>query len=338
MKIAIDIMNGDNSPSSVINGAVKFLKNCNDTTLFLVGKKNIFEKNKNKLKAIKKSNYKFISAEDNILESDSITRLFKNRPESSLIKCIQLLKDKTVDAIVSAGSTGALLSSSLMMLGKIENIKRPGLGAYIPTEKGGFVLCDVGANSNNKPIHLLQFSLMATAYIKYLENKKNPKIALLNIGKEDNKGNKLSVETYKLLDKYSKNFIGNIESRYIFNNDADIVICDGFTGNIVLKLIEGTINKMISWTRTSIDNHSISKLAKPMLYPVFNDIKKTFDYEEHGGVPLLGINGVVIKCHGSSNDKAIYNGLLHAKKCIENNFIKEISESLNSIKIDYEQI
>ena len=338
MNIAIDIMNGDNSPSSVINGAIQFLKKSNNTTLYLVGKKKIFNQYKKKLKSIKSSRYVLTSAEEDILDSDSITRLFKNRPESSLIKCIQLLKDKTVDAVVSAGNTGGLLASSLIMLGKIKDIRRPALGAYIPTEKGGFVLCDVGANSNNKPIHLLQFSLMASAYIKYLENKKNPKIALLNIGKESNKGNSLSVETYELLKKYSKNFIGNIESRYIFNNDADIVICDGFTGNVVLKLIEGTINKMISWTRTSIDNHSISKLAKPMLYPVFNDIKKTFDYEEHGGVPLLGINGIVIKCHGSSNNKAIYNGLLHAEKCVENNFIKEISTSLNSIDIDYDKI
>ena len=159
-----------------------------------------------------------------------------------------------------------------------------------------------------------------------------------NIWKESNNGNNLCTETYELLNKYSENFIGNIESRYILNNEADIVICDGFTGNIVLKLIEGTINKMISWTTNSINNHSISKLAKPMLFPVFKDISKTFDYEEHGGVPLLGVNGIVIKCHGSSNDKAIYNGLLHAEKCIQNDFISEIKKSLNSIQIDYASI
>ena len=249
---------------------------------------------------------------------------------------VNIVKDNEVDAIVSSGNTAALLSSSLMMLGKIEKIKRPALGAFIPTEKGGFVLCDVGANSDNKPIHLLQFSLMASAYIKYLENIKNPKIALLNIGIEKNKGNNLSIDTYKLLDKYSQNFIGNIEARYILENKADIVICDGFTGNIVLKLIEGTVNKMIQWTKKSINQHSVSKLAQPLLYPVFKDIKKNFDYEEHGGAPLLGVNGIVIKCHGASNEKAILNGLLHAKKCVENNFISKIKESLNNLHIEEE--
>ena len=128
------------------------------------------------------------------------------------------------------------------------------------------------------------------------------------------------------------NFIGNLESRYLFDNKADIVVCDGFTGNIVLKLIEGLIAKMINWTRKSINNHSISKLAKPMLYPVFKDIKKSFDYEEHGGTPLLGVNGIVIKCHGSSNYKAIENAILKAEKCIEGDFIEAIKKSLNKIK------
>ena len=334
MKIAIDIMSGDLPSSSTLNGSINYLNKYPNDFLYLVGKKNFFNKRKSSLNQTKNNNYKLVYAEDDILVSDSITRLFKNRPESSLIKSINLLKNKEVDAAVSSGNTGALLASSLMLLGKIDKIRRPALAAFIPTDKGGFVLCDVGANSDNKPIHLLQFSLMASAYIKYLENINNPRIALLNIGQESNKGNVLTTETYKLLDKYSENFIGNLESRYILDNRADIVICDGFTGNIVLKLIEGTIKKMIDWTTDSINNHSISKLAKPMLFPVFSDIKKNFDYEEHGGAPLLGVNGVVIKCHGASNEKAIFNGLLHARKCHENNFIKKIKSSLDKLKIE----
>jgi glycerol-3-phosphate acyltransferase PlsX len=327
-------MNGDKAPSSNINGVLKYLiKNPKDD-IYLVGKKTILKKYQSDFKSKNITNFKNIYAEDTISEDDSMTRLFKKKPECSLIKCIELLKNNKVDAIVSSGNTAALLSSSLIILGKIDGIRRPALGAFIPTEKGGFVLCDVGANSDNKPIHLLQFSLMATAYIKYLEDIKKPRIALLNIGNEAKKGNQLSIETYKLLDKYSENFIGNLESRYLLENKADIVICDGFTGNIVLKLIEGTINKMIGWTKKSINNHSVSKLAKPLLYPVFKDIKKNFDYEEHGGAPLLGVNGIVIKCHGASNEKAILNGLLHAKKCVENDFISKIKESLNKLKIE----
>ena len=334
MKIAIDVMNGDKSPSSNINGALKYLIRNPKDYIYLVGKKAILKKYNSTFKDKKVDNFKYIYAEETISDKDSMTRLFKKKPECSLIKCIELLQKNEVDAVVSSGNTAALLSSSLIMLGKIDKIRRPALGAFIPTEKGGFVLCDVGANSDNKPIHLLQFSLMATAYIKYLEDIKNPRIALLNIGAESNKGNQLSVETYNLLKKYSNNFIGNLESRYLLENKADIVICDGFTGNIVLKLIEGTINKMIHWTKKSINNHSVSKLAKPLLYPVFKDIKKNFDYEEHGGAPLLGVNGIVIKCHGASNEKAILNGLLHAKKCVENDFISKIKESLNNLKIE----
>jgi len=334
MKIAIDIMSGDLPPSSTLNGSIKYLNKYTNDFLYLVGKDSFFSKNKSSLNKIKNSNFKLVSAEDQILDSDSVTRLFKNRPESPLIKSIQLLKDNKVDATVSSGNTGALLASSLMLLGKIDGIRRPALAAFIPTDKGGFVLCDVGANANNKPIHLLQFSLMASAYIKYLENINNPRIALLNIGEESNKGNLLVTDTYKLLEKYSENFIGNLESRYLLDNKADVIICDGFTGNIVLKLIEGTIKKMISWTTDSINNHSISKLAKPMLFPVFSDIKKNFDYEEHGGAPLLGVNGIVVKCHGASNEKAIFNGLLHARKCYENNFIKKIKKSLDQLKIE----
>ena len=336
MKIAIDVMNGDNSPTSNINGSLNYLiKNPNDT-LFLVGKKDVLSIVKKQFKKKNIQNFELVYAEDTISEDDSMTRLFKKKPNCSLIRSINLLNENKVDAIVSSGNTAALLSSSLMILGKIDKIRRPALGAFIPTEKGGFVLCDVGANSDNKPIHLLQFSLMASAYIKYLENIQNPKIALLNIGIESNKGNNISIATYKLLEKYSDNFIGNLESRYLLENKADIVICDGFTGNIVLKLIEGTINKMISWTKQSINEHSMSKLAQPLLYPVFKDIKKNFDYEEHGGAPLLGVNGIVIKCHGSSNEKAIFNGLLHAKKCIENDFIRKIKDSLNNLNIEEE--
>ena len=171
MKIAIDIMSGDLPSSSTLNGAVNYLNTHIDDILYLVGKESFFKKNKRILNKIKNHNYELIYAEDDILDTDSVTRLFKKRPESPLIKSIQLLKDNTVDATVSSGNTGALLSSSLMILGKIERIKRPALAAFIPTDKGGFVLCDVGANSNNKPIHLLQFSLMASAYIKYLEKE-----------------------------------------------------------------------------------------------------------------------------------------------------------------------
>ena len=329
MKIALDITNGDFAPNSTINGAINYLKNNKASEIVLLGTKDHLSKIKINSKF--KSQISIVEANDLIESSDRPTRLIKNKPESSMIKAINMLKSKEVDAVISAGNTGCLLASSLMLLGKIENIKRPALAAFIPTENKGFVLCDVGANANNKPSHLLEFSIMAEAYIKYLEDVKNPKVALLNIGHESNKGNDLYVETFNLLNKKLNNFIGNIESRDLFTHKANIIVCDGFTGNIVLKLIEGLVDKMIAWTNESINNHSISKMVKPMLYPVFKDIKKSFDYEEHGGTPLLGIDGIVIKCHGSSKQKAIENAIIKAEKCIKNDFVNKIKNLTRNI-------
>ena len=329
MKIALDITSGDLAPKSTINGAKKYLKNNTTSKLILIGRKSHYKSIKISPKY--KNRIEFIEANQSIDANDRPSRVIKKKPDSSIVKSISLLKSKKIDAVVSAGNTGCLLASSLLILGKIKEIKKPALAAYIPTSEKGFVLCDVGANANNKPNHLLEFSLMSEAYITYLEGVKNPRVALLNIGNESNKGNELFIDTYNLLDSKLNNFIGNIESRYLFDNKADIVVCDGFTGNIVLKLIEGLVNKMVNWTKESINNHSISKLAKPMLYPVFKDIKKSFDYEEHGGTPLLGVDGIVIKCHGSSNEKAIENGILKAEKCIKNEFIKKINTSINKL-------
>ena len=319
-------MSGDNAPKCNIDGVVNTLKNTKEIFFTLVGNKDVIKKNK--ILNQYKKNFNIVHTTQIVDLNDIPSRIIKTKPDSSLVKCIQLLKEKKVDAIISAGNTGCLLASALLTLGKIKGISRPALAAYIPNEKKGFILCDIGANSNNKPIHLLEFALMSKAYIQYLEDIKHPKIALLNIGQEGNKGNELTKQTYQLLKNNIANFVGNIESRYIFNNRADIIICDGFTGNIVLKLIEGTINKMINWTTNSINSHSISKFAKPMMYPVFSDIKKTFDYEEHGATPLLGVNGIVLKCHGSSNKKAIENAIIKAQKCIANNFIKKIESTL----------
>ena len=321
-------MGGDNTPDHNIIGAINYLNNpkSKDNSIVLIGDKKNHKKYKDKLS----SRCDFVYSNDKITNDDRPSRVFKTKPNSSMIIGLNLLKDNKVDSFVSSGHTGCLLASSLLILGKIEDIKRPALAAYIPNDKGGFVICDVGANSNNKPSHLLQFAQMASAYIRYLENVENPSISLLNIGVEENKGNELMVESFKLMKNNLNNFIGNIESRYLLDNKTDIVVCDGFTGNIVLKLFEGTVNKMINWTTESIDSHSISKLAKPMLYPVFKDLKKSYDYEEHGGTPLLGVNGIVIKCHGSSKSKAIENGILKSQRCINQDFLNKIKESIST--------
>jgi len=253
---------------------------------------------------------------------------FKSKRNSSLIRIIDDLKDKQVSGAVSSGNTGALLTAALLILGKIKGIKRPALAPYIPIKGSGFILCDAGANSIVKPEHLYQFAIMSSAYLEHQGFKKKPKIALLNIGAEANKGNELTIDSYKILSDKLPNFIGNIESREIFDKKADIILCDGFTGNIVLKLIEGLVEKMINHTMNIVDSHSLSKMAKPILYQMFDDLKKTYDYEEHGGTLLLGVNGVVMKCHGSSNEKAIENALLKTQKSIESNLVPDIKNMI----------
>ena len=334
MKIALDIMSGDKNPLSNIKGAIQYVKNplSKSNTIFLYGNENIFKNNKSLLDNYKER-IKLVVTKAIINMDDKPSHAYRNKRNSSLIKTIDDLNDGIVNAAVSSGNTGALLTSSLLILGKIKGIRRPALAPFIPIKKSGFILCDAGANSNIKPEHLVQFALMSSAYLEHMGKILKPRVALLNIGKEETKGNALTVNAYPLLQKHVDNFIGNIESRELFDNKADIVLCDGFTGNIVLKLIEGIIQNMIDITIESIDSHPISKLIKPVLFPVFKDIRKTFDYEEYGGTPILGVNGIVMKCHGSSNSKAIENALLKTQSSYNNNLIYDLENNLTKSEL-----
>tara|TARA_Y100000590_G_C15718353_1_gene1012672 strand:+ start:156 stop:1181 length:1026 start_codon:yes stop_codon:yes gene_type:complete len=331
MKIALDIMSGDKAPNCNINGAINFIKNplSQNTHVVLYGTEKIL-KNNSKLLKKHSDRISFIITKDIITMDDKPSHAFKNKRNSSLIKIIDDLKEEQVSGAISSGNTGALLTASLLILGKIEGIKRPALAPYIPIKGSGFILCDAGANATVKPEHLYQFAIMSSAYLEHQGLQNKPKVGLLNIGSEPKKGNELTIESYKILEEKLPNFIGNLESRELFDKKADIILCDGFTGNIVLKLIEGLINKMIKHTIQSVDSHSLSKMAKPILYPVFDDIKKAYDYEEHGGTLLLGVNGVVMKCHGASNAKAIENALLKTQKSIDTNLIPDIKSLLKT--------
>ena len=331
MNIALDISGGDNAPISTIDGAINFIKNNPNLNLHLtlIGLKDElipFEKKLLKLK----SNFTITYSTQTILASDRPSRIIKTKPDSSIVIGLNLLKENKVDAFVSAGSTGPLLASSLLLLGKIKGIDRPAFAPYIPTSSNsGFLLCDAGANSESKPHHLLQFAIMASAYIEHLEKIPSPKVALLNIGKEESKGNDLDVESYKLLKSCMHNFTGNIEARYIMSNKVDIVVCDGFTGNIALKLIEGVFNSLIVWFQSiNIPETSNDQIS---LEPVLLKLKKMLDHEEHGASPLLGINGIVLKTHGSSTSKGICNSLEAAMLAHNSNLISNMTEKLEEL-------
>jgi len=330
MKIAIDVMGGDNFPSANIDGVFDYLESTKskDIHFILVGNKSLIKKYLNN-KSLPDKSITIVNTTDIIDNTDKPSRVFKTKPDSSLVKCINLLKTNEVDAVISSGNTGALLATSLFLLGTIHNIKRPALAPYIPSKNNGFILCDAGANVDTKPEHLVQFAMMSKAYLENVENINNPKIGLLNIGKEPNKGNELTKQTYELLKSNFSNFIGNIEPRYILDEDVDILICDGFTGNIVLKLTEGIFHNIFKFINTPSKTNKISIQKNSLI----NNLENKFDYEEHGGTPILGIKKIVIKCHGSSSKKSIEKSIetaqiLYKKKVIdviEKNLEKKIT-------------
>ena len=321
MKIAIDVMGGDNSPAADIDAIFEYIENIENPPIhfLLVGKQSVIQQYlENKPK--NKHHHHFISiidAPEKICKDDKPSRIFKTKPNSSIVKAIQLLKENQADAVVSSGDTGVLLSTSLFLIGKIDSIKRPALAPYIPSLKKGFILCDAGANVDTKPEHLVQFAIMSQCYLRNISNIKNPKIGLLNIGKEANKGNELTKQVYPLLKKEFKDaFIGNIEARYLFNENIDIIVCDGFTGNITLKLIEGMFSNINNWIKERIENYSDENTMNH------------FDYENYGGTPLLGIKGIVIKSHGASSKKSILSSLKTAISLYDQRLIENIENGI----------
>ena len=333
IRIALDMMGGDNAPSSIINGVINFLKEHKngEVELHLVGSmldnlKILMNEgwysergiNSDKIIHDKYASIQLYKSTQIVDYKDRPSRIIKTKPNSSMNISINLLKEGIVDAVISAGNTGCLLASSFFNLGMIKGIKRPALFAFIPSENGNFLICDVGANSSAKPEHLLQFGKMASIYMKFQMKINQPKIGLSNIGSEENKGNELSKNSFNLLSENLENFIGNIESRYIFDGKTDIVLCDGFTGNIVLKLIEGMAqyNLNLISSKLKLDNNKIVK-----------DIKKIYNYEQYGATPILGVEGLVFKSHGSSSEKGIKNAIKTAYKVSKINLIDKFKKS-----------
>lgn len=329
MKIAIDAMGGDNAPEAVVRGSIQARDEYN-LDIILSGKENeikkILEKNTNNFK-----NVEIINAEDVITNDDKPVLAIRRKKDSSLVKALNAVKNHEADAIVSAGSTGALLSGGTLLIGRIHGIERPAIGALIPNMYGGFsLLIDSGANVDSKPEFLYDFAIMGDIYLKKAMNISSPKIAIANIGQEKSKGDKLTVETYDLLENSNLdlNFIGNIEARDILQGKADIIVCDGFAGNMILKTMEGTVQEIMKGLKTELMSSMRSKIGGALIKPALKNFKSKFDYSEHGGAPLLGVKAPVIKAHGSSDAKAIKNAIRQAKVCIESNVNELIEESI----------
>ena len=316
MKIAVDIFGGDNSPSALIDGCVDAAKLYDDVEFIFTGDERIITDYMSE-KGYGSSRISIIDAPETITCGDQPTVAIKRKKNSSLVKALELVASKEADAFVSAGSTGAVLAGATLIVRRIKGVKRPALAPVMPTVKGPVLLIDCGANVDCKPNYLQQFAVMGSAYMKKVCGIDAPRVGLINNGAEAEKGNELTKSAYKLLENTDINFVGNCEARYTMTGDYDVLVCDGFVGNAVLKCTEGVARSVMSIMKQELMASPITKLGALISKSGFKRVKKRMDYTEYGGAPLLGINGCIIKAHGSSNAKAITSAIGQARSyCI----------------------
>ncbi|MBS7229296.1 MAG: phosphate acyltransferase PlsX [Eubacteriales bacterium] len=316
MKIAVDIFGGDNSPSALIDGCVDAAKLYDDVEFIFTGDERIITDYMSE-KGYGSSRISIIDAPETITCGEQPTVAIKRKKNSSLVKALELVASKEADAFVSAGSTGAVLAGATLIVRRIKGVKRPALAPVMPTVKGPVLLIDCGANVDCKPNYLQQFAVMGSAYMKKVCGIDAPRVGLINNGAEAEKGNELTKSAYKLLENTDINFVGNCEARYTMTGDYDVLVCDGFVGNAVLKCTEGVARSVMSIMKQELMASPITKLGALISKSGFKRVKKRMDYTEYGGAPLLGINGCIIKAHGSSNAKAITSAIGQARSyCI----------------------
>jgi len=324
-------MGSDHAPVSEVAGAVETVRDNSALDVILVGDEKLIKKELGNF-TYDPSRVRIHHASEVIGMHESPTDALKKKTDSSIQSGLKLLKSKEADAFISAGNTGAVMAASLLTLGRIANVSRPTIGQLFPTDEGVSILFDVGANVDCKPKHLVEFAAMGVVYADHIYNCKNPRVALLNIGEEKSKGNSVSVEAYELLEKSSLNFIGNIEGVDVLSGKAEVIVCDGFTGNVVMKFAESVMEVLKSKFRKYSKQSFFKKIWVGMMYGTMKKILKDFDYEEFGGVPLLGVNGVSIIGHGRSSPKAIKNMILAAEHMAKAKINDIISEKIKDIK------
>ncbi len=330
MRVVIDAFGGDFAPAAPIEGAALAQKELG-VGIVLTGNEEII-RNYIKEHNVQFTDLEIVNTTDVISMHDEPTSLLKAHKESSMAVAFKKLADDEADAFVSAGSTGAVVVGGTLIVKRIKGVKRPALASMIPSPSSSYMLMDMGANAECRPEMLQQFGIMASAYLKRVEGRSNPKIALLNIGTEDSKGGELQQEAYKLLEKAPINFVGNIESREMPKGNVDAVIADGFTGNIALKLIEGTAITFFKMVKGVLYKNLINKLAALVLKKDLYSLKSMMDSSEVGGALLLGVKKPVIKAHGNSDAKAIKNAIRQAKYFYDGKVIESISQGLEAVE------
>lgn len=333
MRIAVDAFGGDNAPLEILKGAADAVKEFGVEVVLTGDEQKIVTCAKEN--GIDLNGMEIVHTDEVFDMHDQPTEIVKSKKNTSLGVAMQLVADGKADAVVSAGSTGAVIVGATFIVKRIKGIKRPALGSVIPGKKRNFMLMDVGANAECRPEMLQQFAIMSSAYLEGVAGIKNPEIGLLNIGTEDTKGDELRLETYKLLKESPINFIGNVEAREIPAGVCDAVITDGFTGNITLKLYEGVATNMMKLIKEMFMSTVKTKIAALLSKKKMYGLKSMFDYSKIGGAPVLGVKKPVIKAHGSSNAEAIKNAINQAKVCVEMGIVDKITEGV--VKLSTEE-
>ncbi|MEI5906139.1 phosphate acyltransferase PlsX [Bacillus spongiae] len=312
MKIAIDVMGGDNAPNEIVKGVLLAREQFSDIEFILFG-------NEEKISPLLDSNERLeiVHTDEVILGTDEPVRAVKRKKNASMVMMAQSVKDGKADACISAGNTGALMAAGLFVVGRIDGIDRPALAPTLPTiDSKGFLMLDLGANVDAKPEHLLQYAIMGSVYASKVRGIENPRIGLLNIGTEEKKGNELTKQAFSMIKDTDLHFVGNVESRDLLQGVADVVVTDGFTGNMVLKTLEGTAISIFSMLKDVFTSSLKSKIAAGMVKGDLTSIKDKMDYTEYGGAGLFGLKAPVVKAHGSSNANAILNAIKQARSMV----------------------
>lgn len=310
VRVAVDAMGGDNAPGEIVKGAVQAVQAEKDIKVFLVGRQDAVNAELAKY-TYDKEKIEVVHAEEVIEMAEPPVNAIRKKKQSSLVIGMNMIKHQEADAIVTAGSTGATLVGGQVLVGRIKGIERPPLAPLVPTEKGVSLLTDCGANVDARPSHLVQFAQIGSIYMENIVGIKNPRVAILNIGAEEEKGNQLVKETFPLLKECPGiNFIGSIEAREIPHGGADVIVCEAFAGNIVLKLYEGVAATLLSKVKEGLMSSLRSKIGALLIKPALKQTLKSFDASQYGGAPLLGLNGLVVKTHGSAKAIDVKNSIL----------------------------
>ena len=330
MKIFVDAMGGDFAPQAPVEGAIEALRRYPEIEVVLAGAIPEIEKYLVDCDDVR-SRIELVDAPEVITNEESPVMGVRRKTNSATVKGMLALRDKAVDGFVSAGSTGAVLAGGMFRLGRIPGIERPALAPMLPNGKGYVLLIDCGANVDCKPEYLIQFGMMGTAYMQGVMGVKNPRVGLVNIGAEAEKGNALVKETYPLMEQAPYNFVGNVEARDVMSDTADVLVADGFAGNLILKNTEGVAMALLKIIKSEMMADTRGKIAGLIGKPAFKRVKKLMDYTEVGGAPLLGVQGAVVKAHGSSNAHAFSCAIGQLVKMIDGKVVSIIEKGVESL-------